>query len=494
MAKQITTGNMPPINIFKMVSGAIMLLHPTSYTDLPAQCYEITQATPVTNPQLVQFNNELAKALGIQDQLSVPEIDLYAGNKRVSLPTVALAYAGHQFGHYVPLLGDGRALILGEIHHQNRQWDVQLKGSGRTRFSRNGDGRAPLSAVLREYLVSEGMYGLGIPTTRCLAAIRCNERIYRQEGLVTQGVLTRIALSHLRVGTFQFAAAHGCIKPLAEYAIKRLYPTLAPENNIYLTFFQHVIEKQASLIALWLSVGFIHGVMNTDNMSISGETIDYGPCAFLDEFNTHCVFSSIDYYGRYAYGNQPDIAHWNLAQLGQSLLPLFDNNRQQAEEKMQQALDSFFPSFSSQWYQKMHAKLGLKEKNNLLIDELINILQTSQIDYTSTFQLLTKAIHSPEAKQQLVTTLKNHSWVKRWIDCPKNENVQKEMAQANPIYIPRNHLIEQAINDYLEHNDRALFDTLLDIFQNPYKDKDNTEYLKKPPTAAQRVQYTFCGT
>ena len=344
-----------------------MILHSTSYTELPAQFYEITRAVPVTNPQLVQFNNDLAKLLGLQDQLTASEIDLYAGNQDLPFPTVALAYAGHQFGHYVPLLGDGRALILGEIHHQNHQWDVQLKGSGRTRFSRNGDGRAPLSAVLREYLVSEGMYGLGIPTTRCLTAIRCDERIQRQEGFVAQGVLTRIALSHLRVGTFQFAAAHQCVKPLADYAIKRLYPTITHENNIYLAFFQKVIEQQALLMALWLSVGFIHGVMNTDNMSISGETIDYGPCAFLDEFNTHCVFSSIDYYGRYAYGNQPDIAYWNLAQLGQSLLPLFDNNMQQAEAKMQKALEFFLPCFLFHWYEKMHTKLGLREKNNLLL-------------------------------------------------------------------------------------------------------------------------------
>lgn len=471
-----------------------MLLHPTSYTTLPQQFYEITHAIPVTNPQLVQFNHDLAKSLNIEDKLTAYEVDLYAGNQDLTLPTVALAYAGHQFGYYVPQLGDGRALILGEIHYQNRQWDVQLKGSGRTKFSRNGDGRAPLSAVLREYLVSEGMYGLGIPTTRCLAAIRCDERIYRQEGLVTQGVLTRLALSHLRVGTFQFAAANGCVKPLADYAIKRLYPRIVYENNIYLAFFQQVIEQQALLIALWLSVGFIHGVMNTDNMSISGETIDYGPCAFLDEFNTHCVFSSIDHYGRYAYGNQPDIAYWNLAQLGQSLLTLFDNNAQKAAAKMEDALESFLPRFRFYWYKKMHAKLGLKENNNVLIDEFINILQTSQVDYTSTFQLLMNAIDSPEARQQLVTNLQNQSWVKRWIDSPKNENVQSEMAGVNPIYIPRNHLVEQAINDYLHHDDKALFDTLLSVFQNPYHDKPHTDYLKKLPTDEQRVYHTFCGT
>jgi serine/tyrosine/threonine adenylyltransferase len=471
-----------------------MFLHPTSYTSLPALFYEIIRAKPVTKPQLVQFNHKLASSLGLQDQLTSPEIDLYAGNQDLPFPTVALAYAGHQFGQYVPLLGDGRALILGEIHHQDQQWDVQLKGSGPTRFAKRGDGCAPLAAVLREYLVSEAMHGLKIPTTRCLAAVSSTDRIYRQEGLVQQGVLTRLALSHLRVGTFQFAAANQCVKPLADYAINRLYPAIKQDNNVYLSFFRQIIERQALLIALWLSVGFIHGVMNTDNMSISGETIDYGPCAFLDEFNTSCVYSSIDYYGRYAYGNQPAIAYWNLIQLGESLKPLFDDDLDQAEEKMQYTLEYFFPTFSVHWYQQMSIKLGLQENNNSLIDELIALMQTSKVDYTSTFLLLSQALDNQQARQQLMTNLRNESWVTLWLECQKKENTKVEMERANPIYIPRNHLIEKAINDLLNQDDRRLLDTLLKVFQNPFQDEPNTEHLKHLPTDAERVQHTFCGT
>lgn len=464
----------------------------TSYLHLPD--FFFTENSPhfLKNPYRLQYNTALANFLNLSESLE-HEVDYFSGNFSYSNP-ISLAYAGHQFGHYVPLLGDGRAHIVGEIHHQDQIFDVQLKGSGRTQFSRNGDGKAPLSSVLREYLVSEAMFGLGISTTRSLAVVATEETIYRQEGLVPQGVLTRIAQSHIRVGTFQYAYHNGGLKELADYTIARLYPELVNHPEPYLIFFKNVLENQARLIAQWQSVGFIHGVMNTDNMAISGETLDYGPCAFLDEFDANCVFSSIDHHARYAYGNQPTVALWNLMQLGQSLLPLLTKNKHQAVESINAVLNTFYPSFQNNYYQLMQRKLGLNIENANLIEDLIKIMQQTRADYTLTFSLLTRSLEDDRALLPLTEMLGGKNWIERWLACIDKQVAKQTMPLINPIYIARNHLVEKAINNILNDKNRELFDLLLKVFANPYEMLPDTSFLQKGPSDKERVLHTFCGT
>lgn len=468
--------------------------------------------TPIANPYLVKFNDELASYLGISGTTNneVQVIAFYAGNWVPShLKSIALAYAGHQFGYFVPLLGDGRAILLGEISSKDkRRWDIQLKGSGRTMFSRMGDGRAPLSAVLREYLISEAMHGLKIPTTRCLAAIASKEQICRQSGFVPLGVLTRIASSSLRVGSFEYAARKDphLLKSLAHYALERHYPYLLPSDNPYIELFKAVVERQASLIADWMGVGFIHGVMNTDNMTISGETIDYGPCAFMDEFDFDTVFSSIDVQGRYAFGNQASIAKWNLAVFSHSLLPLFKPDDKKSLQQLQEILNSFNERFLYYWNKKIKEKLGLldeKNPNRDLINNFFVLLQQYKPDFTNTFRLMSKAIDSKYYQKRLIQALGNQEnskqWVSDWLHCLQQSNVESSkiqirMNQVNPAYIPRNHLVENAIKNYIDKNDSTLMDNLLKVLKNPYQQQKNTKSLQSLPQSDERVCQTFCGT
>lgn len=484
-------------------------IHRTSYLELPHEFYEVIDPMPITNPSLVLFNRELAAFLGAPEESSnaQKEVAFYAGNKLPpKLKSIALAYSGHQFGYYVPLLGDGRAALLGEIESSNGQhWDIQLKGSGRTRFSRMGDGRAPLSAVLREYIVSEAMYALNIPTTRSLAAIASTDMIYRQTGLVPSGVLTRIAASSLRVGSFEYAASlkdTHLLKCLADYTLSRHFPDLLSHEQPYLELFKAVLERQASLVAEWMSVGFIHGVMNTDNMTISGETIDYGPCAFMDEFDYSTVFSSIDAGGRYAYGNQANITHWNLAVFCSTLLPLFKENSQEPQE----ALNSFPARFHYYWHRKVCEKLGFLQENTQtqeLMTQFFALLQAHKPDFTNTFRFLADAIDSEEKQKQLISILGNQEqgerWVSSWVSQLQQQgmelkSIKSQMNQVNPAYIPRNHLVESAINQFIDHNDRTLLDTLLNVLHTPFTQQENTEQLQSLPSPTERICQTFCGT
>lgn len=483
----------------------------TSYLQLPDNFYEKITPTPITNPSLVQFNHELAATLGGPDVTPYSEeeaLAIYAGNWiPPQLQSIALAYSGHQFGHFVPILGDGRAVMLAEITAKDgTRWDMQLKGSGRTPFSRNGDGRAPLSAVLREYLISEAMHGLNIPTTRCLAAIASDEKIYRQTGLVPAGVLTRIAASSLRVGSFEYAAAQEdthLLKCLADYAVERNFPELLLQDAPYLELFKAIVERQASLMAEWMGVGFIHGVMNTDNMAISGETLDYGPCAFMDEFAFERVYSSIDTIGRYAFGQQPTIARWNLTMLRLTMQPLFNKQEQQALDDI---LNSFPARFHHYWSAKVRAKLGFQELNEQtvkLIELFFALLQQYKPDFTNTFRLLSQAIDFPEQQKNVIQALggsaQSEQWVKDWSHCVRQQAVdiyviKNQMNQVNPAYIPRNHLVENAINHFIKNNDRSLMDALLLVLKNPYEQQADTEYLQALPQPEERVTQTFCGT
>ncbi|MCW8386307.1 YdiU family protein [Fluoribacter dumoffii] len=487
-------------------------IYSSSYLQLPPSFYEVVAPTPIENPSLVKFNQELAAYLAVPDSTSACEhklLTFYAGNTvPPHLKSIALAYAGHQFGYYVPLLGDGRAVLLGEIRSPDGKcWDIQLKGSGKTRFSRMGDGRAPLSAVLREYLISEAMHGLNIPTTRCLAAIASTETIYRQEGPVPLGVLTRVAASSLRVGSFEYAAAqkdNHLLKSLADYALQRHYPDILAYESPYLEFFQKVVDRQAFLIAEWMGVGFIHGVMNTDNMTISGETIDFGPCAFMDEFDLGSVFSSIDVNGRYAFGNQASIAKWNLAQFSQTLLNLVQEK--ESLHKLQEILDSFNTSFSQYWNTKIREKMGLfKETKQTfsLVKDFIMLLQQFKPDYTNTFRLLGKAVDCEKSQRDLSKLLGNQplsvQWVNDWLNCVKHQNmdameIKSRMNQVNPAYIPRNHLVDKAIKAFIEHQDSSLMDALLAVLKNPFQQQENTEHLQSLPLPHERVHQTFCGT
>ena len=486
----------------------------TSYLKLPGEFYQVIDPIPVSKPYLVKFNHELAAFLGEQNNSPYTEQDavaLYAGNwVPPHLKSIALAYAGHQFGYYVPLLGDGRAVLLGEICSQEgKRWDIQLKGSGKTIFSRMGDGRAPLAAVLREYLISEAMHGLKIPTTRCLAVIASEDKIYRESGPVPLGVLTRIASSSLRIGSFEYAADlkdSNLLKSLADYALERHFPDRLQQESPYLELFRAVVDCQASLIADWMSVGFIHGVMNTDNMTVSGETIDYGPCAFMDEFDMSSVFSSIDIAGRYSFGNQASIALWNLAQFAEALLPLFKDEENQILPQLEEILNSFRLRLHHYWNNKLRAKLGLLDENEQtkeLIANFFILLQQYKPDFTNTFRLLSKAIDSENVQKRLLKALGNEAkgeqWVSDWLSYMKQQNVavkkiKTDMNQVNPAYIPRNHLVEIAIKDFIEKKDSTLMDALLSVMKNPYQQQKNTEQLQRLPLPHERVLQTFCGT
>ena len=420
-----------------------------------------------------------------------------------------MAYAGHQFGHFVPQLGDGRAILLGEvIDRQGVRRDVQLKGSGRTPFSRSGDGRAALGPVLREYVVSEAMAALGIPTTRSLAAVMTGETVAR-ETLLPGAVLTRVATSHVRIGTFQFFAARGDIEGLrllADHVISRHYPEAADADRPYRSLLELVTVRQAELVARWLLVGFIHGVMNTDNMSIAGETIDYGPCAFMDEYDPTKVFSSIDQQGRYAYANQPQIATWNLARFAETLLPLIDEDQQQAIKQAEGVLERFSACFEAAYSAGMRQKLGFSTEADgdlELAGEFLSLLATNQVDFTLAFRRLSDAADSVPAEAALRSLFVDvqgfETWAERWRSRLMREpnhgdELRVRMRAVNPAFIPRNHRIEAMIEAAVEREDFAPFDQLMLVLAKPFEDQACFARYMDPPQPHERVCQTFCGT
>ncbi|MDC3417403.1 protein adenylyltransferase SelO [Aquibacillus salsiterrae] len=475
-----------------------------SYSRLPNTFYQKQNPTPVESPKIVCFNHTLVESLGLDAKMLSTNTgaQIFGGNQipNGSEP-LAQAYAGHQFGHFT-MLGDGRAVLLGEqLTPDQKRFDVQLKGAGRTPYSRGGDGRAALGPMLREYIISEAMYYLGIPTTRSLAVVTTGETISRETEL-TGAVLTRIASSHLRVGTFQYAyqwASTEELQELADYAINRHYPEVVTAENKYLSFLREVIEKQASLIAQWQLVGFIHGVMNTDNMTISGETIDYGPCAFMNEYDPKTVFSSIDVHGRYAYANQPPIGGWNLVRLAESLLPLIHDDDDLAVDLAQAEISRYMDVFETYWLQGMRAKLGIfneESEDKQLVENLLEIMQKNKADFTNTFRALT--FHGPD-DFVLFETVEfkqwNNQWQKRLKRQPQSdEAVRKLMKQCNPAVIPRNHLVEEAIEAAVDRDDYRVMERLLEILSKPYAHTaDQNDFAKLPPKT--NVPYrTFCGT
>lgn len=475
-----------------------------SYARLPRRFFAEQHPTPVQLPKLIILNKRLAESLGLNaERLESEEgTAVFAGNK---LPEgafpLAQAYAGHQFGHFT-MLGDGRAVLIGEqITPTDDRFDIQLKGAGRTPYSRGGDGRAGLGPMLREYIISESMHALGIPTTRSLAVVTTGEPIYRETEL-PGAILTRVASSHLRVGTFEFAAQwgkEGQLQALADYAIDRHFPDISEEYNKYFLFFRHVVERQAKLIAKWQLIGFIHGVMNTDNMTISGETIDYGPCAFMDEYDPETVFSSIDRQGRYAYGNQPGIGQWNLARFAESLLPLFHKKQEKAVEMAKEVLSYYAEVYDRHLLTGMRAKLGLfhaKEQDEALIRNLLVIMEKNRADYTNTFKALTFELFD---EMDLFKTREFQEWQKQW-KARLNEQKQSKaevkqlMKNNNPAVIPRNHRVEEALEAAVEKEDYSVMERLLEVLSNPYAHTFEQEAYSTVPPPSHYPYRTFCGT
>jgi len=483
-----------------------------SYARLPNGFYSPVLPTPVPAPSLIKLNRALAQSLGLDpDALASTEgVEVLAG-KRVppGATPIAMAYAGHQFGQFVRQLGDGRAILLGEVVDQEgRRRDIQLKGSGPTPYSRRGDGRAALGPVLREYIVSESMAALGIPTTRALAAVTTGEAVYR-ETMLPGAVLTRVAASHIRIGTFQFFAARGeveALRQLADYVIARHYPETAAAAQPYRAFLAAVIARQADLVARWLLVGFVHGVMNTDNMSVAGETIDYGPCAFIDAYDPGSVFSSIDHQGRYAYYKQPSIAHWNLARLADCLVPLLAEEQKAAVDIANESLGSFAELFSAAYLSGLRRKLGLfspQDGDKDLAQDLLDRMATSRADFTLTFRRLCDAAESTEADAGLRELFETPSgfdeWAQRWrqrLACePQGAAARKAaMQQVNPAFIPRNHRVEAMIEAAMARQDFSLFEELLEVLSKPYEDQPRFAPYAAPPPASPTPYRTFCGT
>lgn len=472
-----------------------------SYARLPDRFYARQDPVPVAEPRLIKLNVALAEELGLDpEDLASPEgVAVLAGNAVAEgAAPIALAYAGHQFGHFVPQLGDGRANLLGEvIDRSGVRRDIQLKGSGQTRFSRGGDGRAALGPVLREYIVSEAMAALGVRTTRSLAAVMTGQPVYREEAQ-PGAVLARVASSHIRVGTFQYFAARGDVEGLrllADHAMARHYP----EARSYPEFLAAVVEAQARLVAHWLALGFIHGVMNTDNCSIAGETIDYGPCAFMEAYDAATVFSSIDHYGRYAYGNQPRIALWNLSRFAETLLPLIDPDQDKAVPVAEAVLTGFGPGFEAAYQTHLRTKLGLAaahDADDALVQDFLKLLAEQGVDFTQGFRGLCEAADGDLAMRCLFTDgAAFDAWMARWQQRRTEGDVlgAAAMRRVNPIYIPRNHLVEGAIKA-AEAGDFAPFETLVAVTQHPFDARPGLDAFSRPAEEHERVRVTFCGT
>lgn len=483
-----------------------------SYSRLPENFYERIMPTPVSAPKLMAFNFPLAKALNLSvEKLSEPELaEVFSGNKLLpGAEPLALAYAGHQFGQFVPQLGDGRAILLGEVVDKNgKHWDMQLKGAGQTKWSRRGDGRAAVGPVIREYIVSEAMAALGVPTTRSLAMVMTGDSVYREQEL-PGAVLTRVASSHLRVGSFEYFAGQGdfsSLKILANYAIQKHFPEVQQESNPYQSFFKKVVTAQAKLVAKWMQLGFIHGVMNTDNTSISGETIDYGPCAFLDEYDPSKVFSSIDRHGRYSYGNQGQIAQWNLASLGKAISPLLNLDSHKTFDFLNEQVSSFIDQFNQTWSIGMAEKLGIQnfQKDDLeMIQKILNLMTKHAADFTLSFRTLSQFANSPENSDPLEIMFQHDlefmKWLEQWksrvdLKTKLEPELAKRMSAVNPAFIPRNHRIEQLIMDVSERNDFTKMQRLIQALSNPFTDQPEFADLMLPPKPEERVLATFCGT
>ena len=412
-----------------------------------------------------------------------------------SIP-IAQAYSGHQFGHFSPELGDGRAILLGEINDQ----DIQLKGIGQTPFSKRGDGKSSLSPVLREYIVSEFMHSIKIPSTRALLAIKTNENVLR-ETEQPGGVLARVAKSHIRIGTFEYAKGKGfeTLKSLADYSIKRHYPEVNQTDNKYLSFFAAVCDRQASLVSKWMSVGFIHGVMNTDNMTISGETIDYGPCAFMNKYDPKTVFSSIDQGGRYAYQNQPAILVWNLAKLAETLIPLINEDSKKSVKQLTEVLQLVMPSYQEYFYKEFSEKLalsGINNKNIKIIEDYLKILESNSIDFTKSFRDLSKLYFSNlEIKESEFSGVSNFiDWYEKWKqELDKDQNLTKNMDNINPCYIPRNYILEEALINAM-NNENSEINKLIKILNSPYKEIPDLQKYAYPSSKPDINYVTYCGT
>ena len=510
-----------------------------TYARLPEHFYARLAPTPVAAPQLVKVNVELARSLGLDPNAltSTEGVDILAGNRVAEgSEPIALAYAGHQFGYFVPQLGDGRAILLGEVMGRDGvRYDIQLKGSGPTPFSRRGDGRAVLGPVLREYIVSEAMAALGVPTTRSLAAVTTGERVLR-ETILPGAIFTRVAASHLRVGTFQFFAARGDtegLRTLAHYAIARHYPQTAHLENPFRALLDAVISRHAHLVAQWMLIGFIHGVMNTDNTSISGETIDYGPCAFMEAYDPATVFSAIDENGRYAYANQPRIALWNLTRLAEAMLPLLEQEsasqktgspeagspespsrnhvarsriQEEAVTSANEALAAFDPQFQAARIAGLRRKLGLyteRDEDLALAEDLLERMAANGADFTLTFRRLCDAAAGVEGdigvRELFVVPRAYDEWAAQWRQRLADESISPDarvaaMRKANPAFIPRNHLVEEALNAAMWNQDFHPFEQLLDAVSRPYDDRPDLDRYTTPARPEECVRQTFCGT
>lgn len=491
-------------------TGSALFAFDNTYARELEGYYVAWKPAAVPAPQLLKLNTALAGELGVDaDALALPEgVAILAGNAVPPGATpIAQAYAGHQFGHFSPQLGDGRALLLGElIDRQGRRRDIAFKGSGRTPFSRRGDGKCALGPALREYLLGEAMAALGIPTTRTLAVVLTGETIRRERPL-PGAVLTRVAASHLRVGTFEFFAAHKgpeAVRTLADYAIRRHYPELAEADRPYRELLRSVAARQAELVARWLGIGFIHGVMNTDNMTISGETIDYGPCAFMEAYHPQTVFSSIDTGGRYAYGQQADIACWNLARFAETLLPLIDDDTQRAVKVATEVLDAFAERLADCWLAVMRAKLGLSETladadaDRALAGDFLELLQRDRVDFTNAFRALNDLAAGDEAAAaRLFPNADFATWRQRWLARrpASTPALASAMRAANPCYIPRNHRVEAALEAAVEHGDLQPFERLLAVLAQPLDGRPaDAEFAEPAPPEVTAAYQTFCGT
>ena len=491
-----------------MNNATLQLQLDNSYARELEGCYVPWQPAGSPNARLIKLNQALALELGLTPALFSAEEALGAFSGNVVPPTaqpLAQAYAGHQFGHFSPQLGDGRAVLLGERIDQNGQRrDIALKGSGRTPFSRSGDGLATLGPVLREYLMGEAMHALGIPTTRGLAVVSTGESVQREREL-PGAVLTRVAASHLRIGTFEFFASRGdtaTLRRLADYAIARHDLSLVGAPDRYLGLLKAVAERQALLVARWMGVGFVHGVMNTDNMTISGETIDYGPCAFIEHLDPKAVFSSIDRHARYAFGNQPPIAQWNIARLAQALLPLIDDDEARAGELAADVVNGFADRFEQHWQRVLHAKLALPDQtpeDSMLGHDYLQLLQTHRIDYTLGFRRLMDAATGDDAPLQALfgqAQPQLTAWLERWRQrTGAREDTVAKLRAVNPLYIARNHQVEAALAAAVDEADFAPFERLLAVLQHPFDEREEDQAFSRPAPAEQTACYkTFCGT
>ena len=474
-----------------------------SYLNLPKVFFSKINLNPVSSPQLIILNDTLAKELGLDSNYLKSEegVKILSGSETIKKGAfIAQAYAGHQFGHFT-MLGDGRALLIGEqITPSGKRYDIQLKGSGKTPYSRGGDGRAVLGPMIREYIISEAMYNLKIPTTRSLAVVKTGEPVIRET--VKEGaILTRVASSHIRFGTFQYISQWGNkeqLKELADYSIKRHYPYIEDNENKYINFLKEVIKAQASLVSKWQCIGFIHGVMNTDNMTISGETIDYGPCAFMDTYNPDTVFSSIDVYGRYAYKNQPKMLGWNLCRFAESLLPLLDEDQNEAINIAQEAISDYDEIYYNNWISIMRSKLGIfneEELDKAIIEDLLSMMEKYNEDYTNTFVSLTYKVNMDKG---MFISQEFSNWYEKYQQrlirqSNSIEEVYNLMKNSNPVIIPRNHKVEEALSS-AENGDLSFMSNLLSALKNPYERSENLKQYQEGQNPSCSPYRTYCGT